>query len=148
MTLQERPIQTVTLVSAVQAALRARLRQYEAARYLAEREQAASHLEELVGERTRQLQEANDHLTAAQESLTMALEAAQMRTWNLDLAGSGVRDPPSVTPSRRSRSLLAEMEPQARSTKILPEDEEAFETAFRQALDTGRFNLECPGCPA
>ena len=24
-------------------------------------------------------------LTAAQESLTMALEAAQMRTWNLDL---------------------------------------------------------------
>src|SRR5205085_2015719 len=84
-TLQERPIQTVTLVSAVQAALRARLRQYEAAKYLLEREQAASRLEELVRERTGQLQEANDHLTAAQESLTMALEAAQMRTWNLDL---------------------------------------------------------------
>ena len=48
MTLQERPIQTVTLVSAVQAALRARLRQYEAAKYLREREQAASRLEELV----------------------------------------------------------------------------------------------------
>ncbi|MGH7047145.1 MAG: histidine kinase dimerization/phospho-acceptor domain-containing protein [Stellaceae bacterium] len=85
-TLQERPIQTVTLVSAVQAALRGRLRQYEAARYLAEREHAASRLEELVGERTRQLQEANTHLTAAQESLTMALEAAQMRTWHIDLA--------------------------------------------------------------
>src|SRR3984893_7568540 len=40
-TLQERPIQTVTLVSAVQAALRARFRQYEAAKYLNEREQAA-----------------------------------------------------------------------------------------------------------
>ena len=52
-TLQERPIQTVTLVSAVQAALRARLRQYEAAKYLLEREQAASRLEELVRERTR-----------------------------------------------------------------------------------------------
>ena len=85
-TLQERPIQTVTLVSAVQAALRARLRQYEAAKYLQEREQAAIRLEELVRERTHQLQESNDQLTAAQESLTMALEAAQMRTWNLDLS--------------------------------------------------------------
>ena len=89
-TLQERPIQTVTLVSAVQAALRTRLRQYEAANYLREREQAGIRLEELVRERTRQLQEANDQLTAAQESLTMALEAAQMRTWNLDLGGDVV----------------------------------------------------------
>ena len=100
--LQERPLQAVTLVSTVQAALRARLRQYEAAKYLAEREHAASRLEELVGERTRQLQDANSRLTAAQESLTMALEAAQMRTWHLDLAeyreGSARRDP---SPGRR-----------------------------------------------
>ncbi len=61
-TLQERPIQTMTLVSAADAALRARRRQYEAARYLIEREQAADRLEELVRERTRQLQEANDQL--------------------------------------------------------------------------------------
>ena len=84
--LQERPLQAVTLVSTVRAALRARLRQYQAARYLAEREHAASRLEQLVGERTRQLQDANSRLIAAQESLTMALEAAQMRTWHLDLA--------------------------------------------------------------
>ncbi len=84
--LQERPLQAVTLVSTVQAALRARLRQYQAARHLAEREHAASRLEQLVGERTRQLQDANSRLIAAQESLTMALEAAQMRTWHLDLA--------------------------------------------------------------
>jgi hypothetical protein len=49
-TLQERPIQTVTLVSAVQAALRARLRQYEAAKYLLEREQAASRLARFMHE--------------------------------------------------------------------------------------------------
>ena len=85
--MQERPLQAVTLVSTVQAALRGRLRQYEAAKYLAEGEHAASRLEELVDERTRQLQEANNRLTAAQESLTIALEAAQMRTWHLDLAG-------------------------------------------------------------
>jgi hypothetical protein len=53
-TLQERPIQTVTLASAANAALRARRRQYEAARYLIEREAAAGRLEELVRERTRQ----------------------------------------------------------------------------------------------
>src|SRR5204862_6338744 len=41
-TLQERPIQSVTLVSGLQAALRARTRQYEAAKYLDEREQAAN----------------------------------------------------------------------------------------------------------
>jgi PAS domain S-box-containing protein len=56
-TLQERPIQTVTLISAVRSALRSRQRQYEAAKYLAEREQVASHLEELVSERTREVQE-------------------------------------------------------------------------------------------
>ena len=79
-TLQERPIQTVTLVSGIQAALRARTRQYEAAKYLAEREQAANRLEALVRERTRQMQESNDQLVAAQENLTMALQAAQLRT--------------------------------------------------------------------
>jgi len=141
-TLQERPIQTVTLVSAVQAALRARLRQYEAARYLSEREQAASRLEELVRERTRQLQDANDHLTAAQESLTMALEAAQMRTWNLDLGEYGTcaafeRDLPS-----RADTLLAEWSGDA-GNLLLPEDGDAFTTAFQQAFATGKFRLEC-----
>jgi PAS domain S-box-containing protein len=56
-TLQERPIETVTLISAVRSALRSRQRQYEAAKHLTEREQVASHLEELVSERTREVQE-------------------------------------------------------------------------------------------
>ena len=56
-TLQERPIETVTLISTVRAALRSRQRQYEAATYLTEREQVASHLEELVSERTREVRE-------------------------------------------------------------------------------------------
>ena len=79
--LQERPIQTVTLVTAAQAALRSRRRQYEGARYLLEKEQAADRLEELVLERTGQLKGANEQLLAAQESLTMALDAAHMGTW-------------------------------------------------------------------
>jgi signal transduction histidine kinase/response regulator RpfG family c-di-GMP phosphodiesterase len=140
-TLQERPIQTVTLVSAVKAALRARLRQYEAARYLAEREQAASRLEGLVRERTRQLQEANDRLVAAQESLTMALEAAQMRTWHIELTGeasqgSGPRSWPQGT-----GSLLSRWE-EAIGEALLPGDRPKFEQAFEQALATGKFHVE------
>jgi PAS domain S-box-containing protein len=56
-TLQERPIETVTLISTVRSALRSRQRQYEAAEHLKEREQVASHLEELVNERTREVTE-------------------------------------------------------------------------------------------
>jgi signal transduction histidine kinase/ActR/RegA family two-component response regulator len=137
-TLQERPIQTVTLVSTVHAALRTRLRQYEAADYLREREQAGIRLEELVHERTRQLQEANDQLRAAQESLTMALEAAQMRTWNLDLAGYAVAE--AARP--QMRVILAEWSRNVGETVLL-EDRRIFEEAFGQAVATGKFHLEC-----
>ena len=126
--LQERPLQAVTLVSTVQAALRARLRQYEAAKYLAEGEHAASRLEELVDERTRQLQEANSRLTAAQESLTIALEAAQMRTWHLDLAGYR-EEWARKDPSPSAVSLL-ERWSEAVEAALLPEDEPAFEAVF------------------
>jgi signal transduction histidine kinase/CheY-like chemotaxis protein len=138
-TLQERPIQTVTLVSAVQAALRARLRQYEAAKYLQEREQAALRLEELVRERTHQLQETNDQLTAAQESLTMALEAARMRTWDLDLGEYGAAGRDAVS---QIGAVLAEWSRNV-GDKVLPEDRGALEAAFSQALTTGKFHLEC-----
>jgi len=141
-TLQERPIQTVTLVSAVQAALRARLRQYDAARYLNEREQAASRLEELVRERTGQLQDANNRLVAAQESLTMALEAAQMRTWDVDLGDCEIGGPPERSLPSRADTLLAEWSGDV-ANRLLPEDRDAFAAAFQQALATGKFRLEC-----
>jgi signal transduction histidine kinase/CheY-like chemotaxis protein len=141
-TLQERPIQTVTLISAVQAALRARLRQYEAAKYLLEREQAASRLEELVRERTGQLQQANDRLTAAQESLTMALEAAQMRTWNLDLGRYVVGRSARWDRSLPFGAVLTEWSRNV-GDKVLLEDQGTFETAFNQALETEKFHLEC-----
>jgi signal transduction histidine kinase/CheY-like chemotaxis protein len=137
-TLQERPVQTVTLVSAAKAALRARLRQYEAAKYLHEREQAASRFEELVHERTLQLQNANDDLWAAQESLTMALEAAQMRTWNLDLGGEAIEP----WPNRGVASLLAKWS-KGGGHRILEDDHAVFETAFKRALVNDKFHVEC-----
>src|SRR5690242_19480087 len=60
--LLERPVQPITLVSAIQSALRARLRQYEVRALMRAREQAAQELERLVAERTRALKEANDQL--------------------------------------------------------------------------------------
>ena len=141
--LQERPIQTVTLVTAAQAALRARRRQYEGARYLLEKEQAADRLEELVLERTGQLKGANEQLLAAQESLTMALDAAQMGTWDLDLVHDTARRSTRHDRTFGYGSLLPKWSRAIAKKHVLPEDHEAFEAAFRQALETGRFRLEC-----
>ncbi|GLH80644.1 hybrid sensor histidine kinase/response regulator [Bradyrhizobium sp. SSBR45G] len=60
--LLERPIQPITLMSAVQSAMRARRRQYEIRALIQAREQAAHQLERLVEERTRALAESNEHL--------------------------------------------------------------------------------------
>ncbi len=60
--LLERPVQPITLISAVQSALRARARQYEVRRLIEARERASQELERLVIERTRALEEANAQL--------------------------------------------------------------------------------------
>ncbi|MDB5374809.1 MAG: hybrid sensor histidine kinase/response regulator [Belnapia sp.] len=62
--LLERPVQAITLSSTIQAAVRARHRQYEVRAYLAEREQATLGLEALVADRTQALETANAALRA------------------------------------------------------------------------------------
>ena len=62
--LLERPVQAITLTSTIQAAVRARRQQYEVQAHLAEREDAARRLEELVVARTQQLEAANEELRA------------------------------------------------------------------------------------
>jgi signal transduction histidine kinase/FixJ family two-component response regulator len=76
----ERPAQSVTLVSAVQVALRARRRQYEVRSHLLEREQAARGLEDAVRARTADLEEANRRLRAEideRERVEAALRQSQ-----------------------------------------------------------------------
>ena len=51
--LLERPVQPITLVSVMQAALRARVRQGQVRTLLAAREETAAELELLVAQRTR-----------------------------------------------------------------------------------------------
>ncbi|WP_197445605.1 MULTISPECIES: response regulator [unclassified Pseudomonas] len=57
--LLERPVQSITLSSALQTALRGRHRQYEVRALIEEREQASLELEALVMERTSELEKAN-----------------------------------------------------------------------------------------
>ncbi|BDU16494.1 ATP-binding protein [Lysobacter auxotrophicus] len=60
--LLERPVQPITLVSVMQAALRARRRQFEIRALLLARDAAAAGLESLVQKRTAQLQQVNTQL--------------------------------------------------------------------------------------
>ncbi|WP_180982719.1 response regulator [Stutzerimonas kunmingensis] len=70
--LLERPVQSITLTSAVKAALRGRHRQYEVRALLEARERASNQLEALVVERTSELEKAN------QELRTQMAERAQI----------------------------------------------------------------------
>lgn len=60
--LLERPVQAITLTSTVQAAVRARRRQFELKALLDAQAAAAVHLEELVFARTRELEVTNEEL--------------------------------------------------------------------------------------
>ena len=57
--LLERPVQPITLISATRTALRARAHQYEVREHLARGKRSAEELERLVSDRTRDLKQAN-----------------------------------------------------------------------------------------
>jgi signal transduction histidine kinase/CheY-like chemotaxis protein len=76
----ERPLNAVTLISSVRAALRARQRQFEVQDHLLEREAFSAQLEDLVRERTRQLEQTNERLRqqiAERRQAEAALQQAQ-----------------------------------------------------------------------
>lgn len=84
--LLERPLNSVTLMSSVQAALRARRRQYEIKEYLLERETAAAQLEDLVRKRTRQIRLANRELQREISERKQA-EAALQQSQKMEMIG-------------------------------------------------------------
>ena len=84
--LLERPFGTVTLVSATKSALRARGRQYQVQDHLFEREQWTAQLEDLVRERTQQLEEKNKELQAQIAERKQA-EAALQQAQKMELIG-------------------------------------------------------------
>jgi signal transduction histidine kinase/CheY-like chemotaxis protein len=82
----ERPLNAVTLLSAVRSALRARRRQYEVQKHLMHRETSAAHMEDLVRERTRQLEEANEQLRQQIEERRQ-MEAALQQAQKMEIIG-------------------------------------------------------------
>jgi signal transduction histidine kinase len=84
--LLERPFGTVTLVSATKSALRARGRQYQVQDHLLEREQWTAQLEDLVRERTQQLEDKNRELQA-QIAERKQVEAALQQAQKMELIG-------------------------------------------------------------
>jgi signal transduction histidine kinase/ActR/RegA family two-component response regulator len=84
--LLERPLQAITLLSAIQSCLRARRRQYEMRGYLLERERMAAELERLVAERTRELEDANSRLRVEMAEREQA-EAALRQTQKMEAIG-------------------------------------------------------------
>ena len=84
--LLERPLGSVTLVSATKSALRARGRQYQVQDHLWDREQWTAQLEDLVWERTQQLEEKNKELRAEIAERKQA-EAALQQAQKMELIG-------------------------------------------------------------
>ena len=84
--LLERPLNAVTLMSTVRAALRARRRQYEVQDHLLDRETSAAQLEDLVRERTAQLETANDQLRK-QITERRQVEAALQQAQKMEVIG-------------------------------------------------------------
>jgi signal transduction histidine kinase/CheY-like chemotaxis protein len=85
-TLLERPLHGITLVSAIQAALRARARQQEIRTLLAARDCAAANLEAQVAARTSELEEANRALRLQMEERAR-IEASLRQAQKIEAIG-------------------------------------------------------------
>ena len=129
MVLLERPLHADAMLGALRSALKARRRQYQIRSF-------ADTLERSVAERTRDLE-------VARESLEIALDAADMGSWDLDLVNDEARRTlrhdeifgyPSLQP-HWGRELFLE--------HVVPEDRQVAAAAFDDAARTGSLDIEC-----
>ena len=129
MVLLERPLHADAMLGALRSALKARRRQYQIRSF-------ADTLERSVAERTRDLE-------VARESLEIALDAADMGSWDLDLITDEARRTlrhdeifgyPSLQPHWGSEVFLEH---------VVPEERQAVAGAFDDAARTGSLDIEC-----
>ena len=140
--LLERPVHAVTLVSAVQAALRARRRQYEVQGHLLDRERATERLESLVAERTRQLEATNERLLAEiaeRERTEAALRQAQKMEAIGQLTGGIAHDFNNLLTAITGNLDLLQRRLEAGSTDVKRFAEGAMAGATRAAGLTQRL---------
>ena len=84
--LLERPLNAVTLMSAIHSTMRARRRQYEVQNHLLDRETFTAQLEDQVWERTKQLEQANEQLRQ-QIAERKQIEAALQQSQKMEVIG-------------------------------------------------------------
>ncbi len=114
-TLLERPLRAVTLVSSLRAALRSRNRQYQMRDYLREREESERMLRE------------------TDQRLWIAIETAHMGAWTLDLATGHMEASPRCK-ANFGWPLEKPFDYADLSALIVPEDREMVKTAVERAL--------------
>ncbi len=127
--LLERPLHAEAMLGAVRSALKARARQFEV-------KAAAATLERAVVDRTRELE-------AARSSLEIALEAAGMGSWDLDLLTGESRrsqrhDEIFGYPGRRAVWRFETF-----LEHVVPSQRAEMQLVFAQALISGTLDLEC-----
>lgn len=127
--LLQRPLHAEAMIGAVRSALKARRRQYEI-------RAAAETLERSVIERTRELE-------AARESLQIALDAAEMGSWDLDLVTGDARR------TLRHDQIFGYAELQDRWSRdqflshVAESERAGVAAAFDAALTDGSLDIEC-----
>ncbi|MEP9360013.1 ATP-binding protein [Sphingomonas sp. KR3-1] len=127
--LLERPLHAEAMLGAIRSALKARTRQYQL-------RDAASTLEKAVVDRTRDLED-------ARASLEIALDAAEMGSWDIDLATGQARRTlrhdeifgyPALLPSWNVETFLSHVDPAQR---------DAVAGALDLAVQSGSLEIEC-----
>ncbi|WP_156680152.1 PAS domain-containing hybrid sensor histidine kinase/response regulator [Sphingomonas profundi] len=128
--LLERPLHADAMVGAVRSALKARRRQYEIRAF-------AETLERSVEARTREL-------AAARDTLEVAMGAAGMGSWDLDLVTGAIEH------SSRHDEIFGYDAPPERWTSaefiahVEPAERAAVARASSEAVSSGLLDIECP----
>ncbi len=125
----ERPLHAEAMLGAIRSAIKARKRQYEV-------RAASETMERAVAQRTAELE-------AARTNLEFALEAAGMGSWDLDVATGDIQR------SLRHDEIFGYTDPQPNWSvdrmvgHVDPVQRDEVAAAFRDALTTGSFDVEC-----
>ncbi|MCP3734620.1 ATP-binding protein [Sphingomonas sp. RP10(2022)] len=127
--LLERPLHAEAMLGAVRSALKARARQYEV-------RDAADTLERAVADRTRELE-------AARDSLEIALDAAGMGSWDIDLVTGEAWRTLRHDEIFGYTEALPDWDVGTFLKHVDPAQRDAVAAAFERAMDTGVLDIEC-----